>query len=116
MQCFTTCNFFQYLDRLFKKDPHLGQDFHARQVRLYAEYDRERLLPFLRSSIYYPLQGALDECQERNLIPEMVYLLGNVLEVFFLRKELLLVMFTLDVYTIIWAMTTASFLGHVCLR
>ncbi len=72
-----TTTVFQYLDRLFKKDPHLGQDFHARQVKLYAEYDRDRLLPFLRSSIYYPLQGALDECQERDLIPEMVYLLGN---------------------------------------
>ena len=67
---------FQYLDKLFTEDPHVGKDFHAQQVRLYAEYDPSRLLPFLRSSVYYPLQGALDECTQRNLIPEMVYLLG----------------------------------------
>ena len=67
----------QYLDKIFRKDPHIGQDFHALQVRLYAEYDRVRLLPFLRSSNYYPLQGALEECEQRSLIPEMVFLLGK---------------------------------------
>ena len=47
------------------------------QVRLYAEYDPPQLLPFLRTSVYYPLQQALDECTQRNLTPEMVYLLGE---------------------------------------
>ena len=69
--------FLQYLDLLFKKDPHAGQEFHALQVPLFAEFDRPRLLPFLRSSNYYPLQKALDVCQERSLIPEMVFLLGE---------------------------------------
>ena len=67
----------QYLDRLFKKDPLAGQDYHHRQVKLYAEYDRARLLPFLRRSSYYPLQEALEECEQRGLIPEMVFLLGE---------------------------------------
>eukprot|EP00058_Branchiostoma_floridae_P023305 XP_002608795.1 hypothetical protein BRAFLDRAFT_125598 [Branchiostoma floridae] len=67
-----------YLDTLFQKDPHIGQDFHAMQVKLYAEFDRARLLPFLRSSNYYPLQKALEECQQRNFIPEMVFLLGHM--------------------------------------
>ncbi|XP_078703981.1 vacuolar protein sorting-associated protein 41 homolog isoform X2 [Branchiostoma floridae x Branchiostoma belcheri] len=67
-----------YLDTLFQKDPHIGQDFHALQVKLYAEFDRARLLPFLRSSNYYPLQKALEECQQRNFIPEMVFLLGRM--------------------------------------
>lgn len=67
----------QYLDRLFVKDTHLGQEHHALQVRLYAEHDRPRLLPFLRASNYYPLQAALEECQQRQLHPEMVFLLGT---------------------------------------
>ncbi|KAI0227033.1 Vacuolar protein sorting-associated protein 41 [Lamellibrachia satsuma] len=68
----------EYLDLLFKKDPHTGQEFHALQVELYAEFDRLKLLPFLRSSNYYPLQKALDVCQQRSLIPEMVFLLGRM--------------------------------------
>lgn len=71
------CSPFQYLDQLFYKDPNLGHEYHALQIRLYAEFDRPRLLAFLRSSNYYPLQGALEQCQERSLIPEMVFLLGN---------------------------------------
>ncbi|XP_013388215.1 vacuolar protein sorting-associated protein 41 homolog [Lingula anatina] len=67
-----------YLDRLFQKDHHIGQEFHALQVKLYAEYDRSKLLSFLRSSNYYPLQKALEECQQRQLYPEMVFLLGRM--------------------------------------
>ncbi|KAK2146463.1 hypothetical protein LSH36_606g03004 [Paralvinella palmiformis] len=67
-----------YLDHLFIKDPELGRDFHNLQVRLYAEFDRVKLLPFLRNSTNYPLQEALHECQQRNLIPEMVFLLGRM--------------------------------------
>ncbi|XP_064614137.1 vacuolar protein sorting-associated protein 41 homolog [Liolophura sinensis] len=67
-----------YLDRLFQKDPHLGQAFHARQVSLYAEYDPSRLLMFLRTSSYYPLQAAMKECETRDLLPEQVFLLGRI--------------------------------------
>ncbi|ELU13950.1 hypothetical protein CAPTEDRAFT_174173 [Capitella teleta] len=67
-----------YLDGLFHKDPHIAQEFHDRQVVLYAEYDRSSLLSFLRSSNYYPLQQALAECERRNFIPEMVFLLGRM--------------------------------------
>jgi len=65
------------LDHLFRKDPHLGKDYHGEQVKLYAEYDRPHLLSFLRSSSYICLQKALEECQNRSLYPEMVFLLGN---------------------------------------
>ncbi|XP_077978241.1 vacuolar protein sorting-associated protein 41 homolog [Glandiceps talaboti] len=67
-----------YLDALFQKDSHIGQEFHALQVQLYAEFNRQRLKPFLRNSNYYPLQRALDVCEERDYIPEMVFLLGRM--------------------------------------
>ena len=63
-----------YLDALFRKDAHIGADFHEQQVELYAEYDRPRLLTFLRQSNYYPLEKALDICRRRDLIPEQVRL------------------------------------------
>ena len=66
----------QYLDALFKRDSEAGHEYHALQVPLYAEFDRARLLPFLQRSSYYPLQQALDHCKQRQLIPEMVFLLG----------------------------------------
>ena len=75
----------QYLDKLFKKDPHIGHEFHALQVKLYAEYDREKLLPFLRSSNYYPLQMALEICEQRQYIKEMVFLLGDYLSCSFME-------------------------------
>ena len=68
----------QYLDALFKRDAHAGQEYHARQVRLYAEFERAKLLSFLKSSnSFYSLHEALEECRQRNFIPEMVYLLGR---------------------------------------
>jgi len=48
------------------------------QVELYAEYDRTKLLPFLRQSNYYPLERALKICQDRDLVPEMVFILGRM--------------------------------------
>ncbi|XP_063964242.1 vacuolar protein sorting-associated protein 41 homolog [Lytechinus pictus] len=69
---------YQYLDALFQKDPNQGKDFHAMQVELYAEFDRPRLLPFLKTSNFYPLQQALEQCEQRNFIKEMVFLLGRM--------------------------------------
>ncbi|CAG8437651.1 9040_t:CDS:10 [Rhizophagus irregularis] len=51
-----------YLDALFVKDHHAGYEFHDRQIELYAEYDYQRLIEFLRS----------------NLVPEMVFILGRM--------------------------------------
>lgn len=44
---------------------------------LYADFAKEKLLPFLKSSDHYPIQEALDICQQRKYIPEMIFLLGN---------------------------------------
>ena len=47
-------------------------------MRLYAEFERAKLLSFLKSSnSFYSLHEALEECRQRNFIPEMVYLLGR---------------------------------------
>ncbi|KAK2570430.1 Vacuolar protein sorting-associated protein 41-like protein [Acropora cervicornis] len=99
-----------YLDALFVKDPQAAMDYHELQIPLYAEYDRSKLLTFLRNSNYYPLQKllkersvtpmvrtnpmawmnvinpftvtyqatALNECEQRHLVPEMVFLLSRM--------------------------------------
>lgn len=68
----------QYLDRLFVKDSNIGEEYHGLQVKLYAQYQPEKLLSFLRNSNYYPLQAALEVCQMHHLTPEMVFLLGRM--------------------------------------
>ena len=45
-------------------------------VKLYAEYDRQKLLPFLKSSNNYQLDMALNIVETREFVPEQVYLLG----------------------------------------
>ncbi|KAJ3308452.1 Vacuolar protein sorting-associated protein 41 [Blyttiomyces sp. JEL0837] len=67
-----------YLDALFRKDPQEGAEFHPLQIELYAEYDPARLLDFLRTSTSYDLQGAFELCEMRDLVPEMVFLLGKM--------------------------------------
>ncbi|GJE87282.1 vacuolar assembling protein VPS41 [Phanerochaete sordida] len=67
-----------YLDALFAKDPHLTSDFADTQVKLYAEYAPKKLIDFLRSSNYYNFERAYKVCEDRDLVPEMVFLLGRV--------------------------------------
>lgn len=45
-----------YLDALFDKDPHLAFDYSDLQVQLYAEFDANKLMDFLRASNYYSLE------------------------------------------------------------
>ena len=67
-----------YLCALFQKDAHAGQDFHEMQVELMAEFERPKLLSFLRSSNYYALEKAFKVCEEKDYIPEMVFLLSRM--------------------------------------
>ncbi|KAL3270997.1 hypothetical protein HHI36_021499 [Cryptolaemus montrouzieri] len=67
---------YRYLHEYDKKNP--KGEYHKELVRLYAIYDREKLLPFLKKSDYYPIQEALDICQKEKYYPEMVYLLGII--------------------------------------
>ncbi|KAI8618778.1 hypothetical protein BC830DRAFT_1107192 [Chytriomyces sp. MP71] len=77
-----------YLDALFRASPQEGVQFHSSQVELYADFDPTRLLEFLRSSALYKVQDAFSLCEVRDLVPEMVYLLGKMGDK---RKALLLV-------------------------
>lgn len=61
---------------------HSGR-FHAKLVHLYAKYNREKLLPFLKRSNSYPIEEALSVCTNKLFYPEMVYLhgrMGNTIE------------------------------------
>lgn len=67
---------YNYLDALDKVD-NTGK-FHWKLVNLYAKFDKDKLLPFLRRSNNYPIQEALDICKRELFYPEMVYLLGRM--------------------------------------
>ncbi|GAA6038514.1 hypothetical protein JCM8097_004607 [Rhodosporidiobolus ruineniae] len=69
---------YMYLDALFDKDPHLAFDYSDLQVDLYAEYNPSKLMDFLRASNYYSLERAYKICDARDLVPEMVFLLGRM--------------------------------------
>ncbi|KAF8432996.1 hypothetical protein L210DRAFT_3557295 [Boletus edulis BED1] len=69
---------FHYLDALFKKDQQLASDFADLQVTLFAEYATSRLIEYLRASSYYNLETAYNICRSRDLVPEMVFLLGRM--------------------------------------
>ncbi|KAG9218576.1 hypothetical protein CCMSSC00406_0001310 [Pleurotus cornucopiae] len=69
---------FLYLDAPFEKDPYLTADFADIQVKLYAEYATSRLIDFLRASNYYNLENAYNICKDRDLVTEMVFLLGRM--------------------------------------
>ncbi|KAF8237909.1 vacuolar assembling protein VPS41 [Tricholoma matsutake] len=69
---------FLYLDALVGQDPLLVSTFADLQVKLYAEYATLRLIDFLRASQYYNLEMAYTICKERDLVLEMVFLLGRM--------------------------------------
>ncbi|KWU41462.1 vacuolar protein sorting-associated protein 41, partial [Rhodotorula sp. JG-1b] len=69
---------YMYLDALFDKDAHLAFDYSDLQVDLYAEFKPEKLMDFLRASNYYSLERAYQICEARDLVPEMVFLLGRM--------------------------------------
>ncbi|KAI9491298.1 hypothetical protein BDB00DRAFT_767376 [Zychaea mexicana] len=67
-----------YLDALFDRDRHIGYEFHDLQVELYADYDYPKLLDFLRASHYVSLEKAYSVCEKKDLVPEMVFILGRM--------------------------------------
>ncbi|OCF38071.1 vacuolar protein sorting 41 [Kwoniella heveanensis BCC8398] len=69
---------YMYLDSLFDKDPQLSLPYSDRMVELYAAFDVDRLMPFLRASNFYDLEKAYKTCKERDYVPEMVFLLGRM--------------------------------------
>ncbi|KAL9936540.1 hypothetical protein V8E36_004608 [Tilletia maclaganii] len=70
---------YMYLDTLFDKDPQAASAFSDLQIGLYAQYDYSRLMPYLRAmSSYYSFEKAYKICEEREYVPEMVFLLGRI--------------------------------------
>ena len=67
---------FLFLDALDKVDS--SGKFDWKLVNLYAKYDREKMLPFLKRSRTYPLQEAFELCRNNLFYPEMVYLLDRM--------------------------------------
>ena len=68
-----------YLDALFEKNPQRNTKFHEKQVYLYAEYDRNKLLNFLRRTTHnIPLPKALELCKNKSFVEEQVYLHGRM--------------------------------------
>ncbi|KAJ9079816.1 Vacuolar protein sorting-associated protein 41, variant 4 [Entomophthora muscae] len=67
-----------YLHALFTRDSHLASAYHDIQVELYAEYDYPLLLNFLKTSNDYSLEKAYRVCGLRDLVPEMVFVLGRM--------------------------------------
>ncbi|KAK8853266.1 hypothetical protein IAR55_003968 [Kwoniella newhampshirensis] len=50
---------YMYLDALFDKDPQFCLPYSDRMVELYAAFDVDQLMPFLRASNFYDLEQAL---------------------------------------------------------
>ncbi|CAH0719696.1 unnamed protein product, partial [Brenthis ino] len=67
---------YKYLDA-YSKVEQTGQ-YHGELIRLYARFNRNKLLPFLKCSDNYPIQKALDVCTNNEFYPEMVFLLGRM--------------------------------------
>lgn len=63
---------FEYLEKLG------GREFADLRVKLYSEFDHERLSQFLRRSEAYDIQLAIAECENRCYDSDLVYLLGRV--------------------------------------
>lgn len=55
----------------------LVEDHADLAVQLFAEYDRELLMTFLRASTIYSYEKAAHICEHRHYIPELVYILSK---------------------------------------
>ncbi|PVI03285.1 hypothetical protein DM02DRAFT_521079 [Periconia macrospinosa] len=56
---------------------HIAEEFADLMVELFAEYDRELLLKYLRESQSYDLGKATAICERREYIPELVHILSK---------------------------------------
>ncbi|KAH3717295.1 hypothetical protein DPMN_060078 [Dreissena polymorpha] len=67
-----------YLHKLSLVDNQYILPYAGNMVKLYAEFDPPKLLPFLKSSVPYPLDMALEEVGTRQFRREQVFLLGRM--------------------------------------
>ncbi|KAK5135146.1 hypothetical protein LTR08_005532 [Meristemomyces frigidus] len=64
-------------DRRVDEGHALVEDHADLAVTLFAEYDRELLMTFLRASSVYSYEAAAAICENRHFIPELVYILSK---------------------------------------
>ncbi|PMD42030.1 hypothetical protein L207DRAFT_580708 [Hyaloscypha variabilis F] len=62
------------IQRLMDESRALVEGFADLTVRLFASYDPELLMDFLTKSTFYTFEKATQVCEERDFIPELVYL------------------------------------------
>ena len=68
---------FLYLEQLNLVDAYASHKFGDLQVNLYAEFDRPKLIGFLKKYTNYNYEKAAEVCEARGYIPELVYILGK---------------------------------------
>ncbi|POS73765.1 hypothetical protein DHEL01_v207838 [Diaporthe helianthi] len=61
-------------DRLVMESQSLVDGFADLAVHLFAKFDQSILMNFLKSSTSYAFEKAVQECEDHNYIPELVYL------------------------------------------
>ncbi|OTA53190.1 hypothetical protein K449DRAFT_470130 [Hypoxylon sp. EC38] len=64
----------EYRDRPVDESVSLVDDFADLAVHIFAKFDRELLMDFLKVSTSYTFEEAVQECEQANYIPELVYL------------------------------------------
>ncbi|KAI1771052.1 hypothetical protein F4818DRAFT_220496 [Hypoxylon cercidicola] len=64
----------EYRERPVDETVSLVDDFADLAVHIFAMYDRELLMDFLKVSTSYRFEEAAQECEQANYIPELVYL------------------------------------------
>ncbi|EMG49636.1 VPS41 Vacuolar protein sorting-associated protein 41 [Candida maltosa Xu316] len=69
---------FFYLEKLSQIDDFLMTGFGDERVKLYAEYKREKLLPYLTKNDDYDIDRAITICENNEYTKELVYLLGKI--------------------------------------
>ncbi|KAK7678848.1 hypothetical protein QCA50_018150 [Cerrena zonata] len=85
-------NYF-YLEKLAAVDEYLSYPFGNERIKLYANFDRPKLLPFLTKYSKYDIDEAIRLCEDNDFVEELVYLLGKIGEN---KKALMLIIDELD--------------------
>lgn len=85
-------NYF-YLEELLKIDELLVKGFENQIIKLYSQFNRPKLLPFLTSNSNYNISEAIEICEQSAFVDELIYLLSQVGEH---KKALTLILQELD--------------------
>lgn len=82
-----------YLEKLEQIDDFLISNFGNERIKLYTEYNRTKLLPYLMKHSNYNIDYAIETCENNEFYEELVFLLGKIGEN---KKALMLIIDKLD--------------------